>query len=293
MRAIDHSPGSTDLPVLLPGAARLARRAAAERRAGSPRLSLRAEYGVVLLCVFVIGCGIAQAQAGTDQPSILATIWKWTPLLLRGFVFNLAISFVAMAVGTALGVMLGFGLLSPRRPVKRTAWLATNFFRNAPWLVLLFYCMFLLPFQITIFGVTIPLPDWGKATLGLALPVMANVAEILRGAMQSIPTAQWESAASLAFSRRQMLWLIILPQCVKRMLPPWMNLYAILTMATVLASIVGVNEMMTLTRQALSAENRPGLLLSFYSYVLLWFFVYCYPIARWTVRLEARYAVNV
>jgi polar amino acid transport system permease protein len=86
--------------------------------------------------------------------------------------------------------------------------------------------------------------------------------------------------------------MIIFPQCVKRMLPPWMNLYAILTMATVLASIVGVNEMMTLTQRALSAENRPGLLLSFYSYVLLWFFVYCYPIARWTVRLEARYAVN-
>ena len=211
----------------------------------------------------------------------------------RGFVFNLAISFVAMGVGTALGVLLGFGQLSLRRPVRRTAWLATHFFRNAPWLVLLFYCMFLLPFQIRVFGVTIPLPDWVKATLGLALPVMANVSEILRGAMQSIPTAQWESAASLAFSRRQTLWMIILPQCVKRMLPPWMNLYAILTMATVLASIVGVNEMMTLTRQALSAENRPGLLLSFYSYVLLWFFVYCYPIARWTVRLEARYAVNV
>ncbi|HEY8622945.1 MAG TPA: ABC transporter permease subunit, partial [Casimicrobiaceae bacterium] len=157
----------------------------------------------------------------------------------------------------------------------------------------LFYCMFLLPFQIRIIGVTIPLPDWVKATLGLSLPVMANVSEILRGAMQSIPTAQWESAASLAFSRRQTLWMIILPQCVKRMLPPWMNLYAILTMATVLTSIVGVSEMMTLTRQALSAENRPGLLLPFYSYVLCWFFVYCYPIARWTVRLEARYAVNI
>jgi polar amino acid transport system permease protein len=71
-----------------------------------------------------------------------------------------------------------------------------------------------------------------------------------------------------------------------------MNLYAILTMATVLTSIVGVNEMMGLTRQALSAENRSGLLLAFYSYVLVWFFLYCYPIARWTVRLEARYAVN-
>ena len=284
--------GTTDLPVLLPAAARLGRRAASERIGGAPRLRLRAEHGIALLVVFLVSYGIAQAQAGPDQPSILATLWKWTPLLLRGFVFNLVISFVAMAAGTAFGVLLGFAQLSLRRPVRRGAWLLTHFFRNAPWLVLLFYCMFLLPFQVNIFGVTVPLPDWLKATLGLALPVMANVSEILRGAMQSIPTTQWESAASLAFTRRQTLWLIILPQCVKRMLPPWMNLYAILTMATVLVSIVGVNEMMTLTRQALSAENRPGLLLSFYSYVLIWFFIYCYPIARWTVRLEARYAVN-
>jgi polar amino acid transport system permease protein len=292
-RAIDRPRASTDLPVLLPAAARLDRSAAAERAAGAPQLRLRAEHGLALLVLFVVSCGIAEAQAGPDNPSIFETLWKWTPLLARGFIFNLAISFVAMAVGTAFGMLLGFAQVSLLRPVERGAWLVTNFFRNAPWLVLLFYCMFLLPFQITVFGVTIPLPDWVKATLGLALPVMANVAEILRGAMQSIPTTQWESAASLAFSRRQTLWMIILPQCLKRMLPPWMNLYAILTMATVLASIVGVNEMMTLTRQALSAENRPGLLLSFYSYVLLWFFVYCYPIGRWTVRLEARYAVNV
>jgi polar amino acid transport system permease protein len=249
----------------------------------------------VLLAVFIASVAIAQvhqAQAPA-QASVAELLIKWTPLLLTSFLFNLLISFFAMLIGTAAGVVLGFARISMRGPVRGSSWIVVQFFRNAPWLVLLFYCMFLLPFQITVFGVTIPLPDWVKATLGLALPVMANVAEILRGAMQSIPTAQWESAASLAFSRRQTLWMIILPQCVKRMLPPWMNLYAILTMATVLASIVGVNEMMTLTRQALSAENRPGLLLSFYSYVLLWFFVYCYPIARWTVRLEARYAVNV
>ena len=191
-----------------------------------------------------------------------------------------------------VGLFLGYAQRSLLPPVKKGAWVVTHFFRNAPWLVLLFYCMFLLPFQVTVFGLTVPIPDWTKATLGLALPVMANVSEIVRGAVQSIPTTQWEAAASLAFNRRQTLWMIVFPQCVKRMLPPWMNLYAILTMATVLASIVGVAEMMTLTQRALAAENRPGLLLAFYSYVLLWFFVYCYPIARWTVRLEARYAVR-
>jgi polar amino acid transport system permease protein len=286
-------PAGTDLPVLLPSAAVFARRAAAERAAGVPTLRLPGEIGLGLLTLFLIGCGIAQAQVALAQPSILETIWKWTPLLLRGFGFNLLISFIAMATGTLAGLFLGFAQISLLPPVRKGATWVTHFFRNAPWLVLLFYCMFLLPFQIRIFGVTIPLPDWIKATIGLALPVMANVAEILRGAVQSIPTGQWESAESLAFTRRQTLWMIILPQCIKRMLPPWMNLYAILTMSTVLTSIVGVSEMMTLTRQVLSAENREGLLLPFYSYVLFWFFLYCYPIARWTVRLEAKYAVDV
>ena len=101
--------------------------------------------------------------------------------------------------------------------------------------------MLLMPFQFTMVGVTIPLPDWVKATIGLALPMMANIAEIVRGAVSSIPTAQWESAEILAFTRRQTLWRIILPQCVKRMLPPWMNLYAILTRRRPCwSSIVGV-----------------------------------------------------
>jgi polar amino acid transport system permease protein len=285
-------PAGTDLPVLLPAAYRGARLAANERTRGVPVLRLPGRYGIALLVMFLVGCGVAQAQLEASQPSILETIWKWTPLLLRGFLFNILISFLAMAIGTIVGMFLGVAQVSRVSPVRKSAWLTTHFFRNAPWLVLLFYCMLLLPFQFRVFGMTIPLPDWIKATVGLSLPVMANVSEILRGAMQSIPTGQWESAESLAFTRRQTFWMIILPQCVKRMLPPWMNLYAILTMATVLTSIAGVSEMMTLTRQALSAEARPGLLLPFYSYILLWFFLYCYPIARWTVRLEAKYAVN-
>lgn len=278
--------------VLTPLAQQTIRAALMEREFGAPLWRLRAAHGAALAMAFVLGCGLAQAQAQPSDASIVATIWKWTPLLARGFVFNLAISFMAMAIGTIAGAFLGIAQISRIAATKRSAIFVTHFFRNAPWLVLLFYCMFLIPFQVTALGTTIPVPDWTKAVLGLALPVMANVSEIVRGAVQSIPTTQWEAAASLAFNRRQTLWMIVLPQCIKRMLPPWMNLYAILTMATVLASIVGVNEMMTLTQRALSAENRPGLLLAFYAYVLMWFFVYCYPIARWTVRLEARYAVK-
>ena len=58
------------------------------------------------------------------------------------------------------------------------------------------------------------------------------------------------------------MWNIILPQCFKRMIPPWMNWYAILTMATPLVSLLGVEEIVTLSRQAMEAEdNHPELLM--------------------------------
>lgn len=168
-----------------------------------------------------------------------------------------------------------------------------QFFRNAPWLVLLFYCMFLLPFSITLPFGTVPLPDWAKAVIGLSLPVMANVAEIVRGGVRSIPLEQWESGESLAFSRRQILWMVILPQCLRRMIPPWMNLYAILTMATTLISVVGIQDAMTLARAALVAEGRTELFIPMYLMLLSWFFLYCYPIARWTAVLERRFGLRV
>ena len=278
------------LAVLPPPRLRASSRGALDRSSGAVVLASRA--GVALLAAFVASIVVAQVQAIPSQPSVVELLVKWTPLLAKGFLFNLLISFFAMLVGTLAGVLLGSARISPRPPVRGTSWIVVQFFRNAPWLVLLFFVMFLLPFEFHVGGTTIPFPDWIKATLGLALPIMANVAEILRGAVQSIPTAQWDAARSLAFSRRQTLWKIILPQCVKRMLPPWMNWYAILTMATTLASIVGVSEVMTLTLRITNAEGRTDLLIPIYSYVLLWFFVYCWPISLMTRRLEARYEVR-
>jgi polar amino acid transport system permease protein len=196
---------------------------------------------------------------------------------------------LAMLIGTVLGAALGLGLLTQARPLRGTCWGITQFFRNAPWLVLLFFMIYLLPFHLHLGPLTITLPDWLKAVIGLALPVMANVAEIVRGAVLSIHPGQWEAGESLGFTRRQQLIWIILPQSFKRMLPPWMNLYAILTTSTTLASIVGVDEVVTLAGQVLGAEGgRTDLLAPLYAYVLLMFFVYTYPIARATHWLERR-----
>ncbi|MEP6609571.1 MAG: amino acid ABC transporter permease [Burkholderiaceae bacterium] len=250
---------------------------------------LSAQIGAILIAVLATSLAFAQAQ-GAAKASIVELLIKWTPLLAKGFFFNLLISVCAMVLGTAAGVLLGLSRISLLAPVRGGSWLVVQFFRNAPWLVLLFFVMFLLPFEFRVGTIVVPFPDWIKATLGLALPIMANIAEIVRGAVQSIPTGQWDAARALAFSRSETLWKIILPQCIKRMLPPWMNWYAILTMATPLASIVGVAEVMTITGRITSAEARTDLLIPIYSFVLLWFFLYCYPIAAWTRRLEARYA---
>ncbi|MEX0344990.1 MAG: amino acid ABC transporter permease [Rhizobiaceae bacterium] len=273
----------TDLPVMLK---------APPPAQDSQPLKLTAWHLGALAAVCVFVSTVSFAQSGEDRESVFTVLFRWMPLLLQGFVFNLAISFLSMAVGTIVGAGLGLAQISLNPAVQKSSWFITQFFRNAPWLVLLFFAMFLLPFQIDLGFFEIPFPDWVKAVIGLSLPVMANVSEIVRGAVLSLPSGQWEAAESLAFSRRQTLWQIILPQCVKRMLPPWMNLYSILTMATVLASIVGVSEVMTLTGRALAAEGgRTDLLAPFYSFVLLLFFIYCYPIARWTVRLEKKFAV--
>ncbi|MCL4767939.1 MAG: amino acid ABC transporter permease [Hyphomicrobiaceae bacterium] len=260
---------------------------------GPLRAGIDARAVIAVALVFLASTAVGAATATEGTRSALEVIWTWSPLLLWGFLFNLFISAAAMLIGTAAGVPLGVLQTSDLGPVRWLAWLVTQFFRNSPWLVLLFLCVFLIPYRFTVLGYTVLLPDWSKAILGFALPVMANVSEIVRGAIQSVPTGQWESSASLGFNRRQTLAQIILPQCYKRMLPPWMNLYSLITMSTVNASVVGVSEMITLTNEVLAAEgSRPALLAPLYGFALVCFFLYCYPIARWTQALERRFNVR-
>jgi polar amino acid transport system permease protein len=278
------------------------------RRVFSPKVA-------VVLCpafaVFIVASELcAQNWNAGAQLGVIETLWKWLPLILfgtlsahfrdgsmsitgqlGGFSLNILVSVIVMGAGTILGVLLGLALVSGRAVLRRVSAPITQFFRNTPWLVLLFFATFLLPFQLRLFGFLILFPDWCKACAALTLPIMANIAEVTRGAVQSIPSGQWHAAMSLGLTRRQTTWLIILPQCVKRMIPPWMNWYAILAMESSLVSIVGVNEAMTMTHDALSAEGRSELLIPMYGLLLLLFFAYCYPIAWWTGVLERRFAV--
>ena len=283
----------SDLPVFpkLPEALRP--RARAGLSFALPRLTIWHGFGLTVL--LLICASVAQAANPAPlQKSILATLVQWTPLLLRGFLLNIEISFLSMAMGTVLGIALGLGLVAQTKTLRQVSWALTQFFRNAPWLALLFFMIYLLPYHMRIGGLQISLPDWLKAVIGLGLPVMANVAEIVRGGVRSIHPGQWEASESLGFTRNQQLFSIILPQAFKRMLPPWMNLYAILTTNTTLASIVWVNDVVTRAGQVLAAAgNNPGLLAPVYAYVLLLFFIYTYPVAIATRRLERRTKVRI
>ncbi|WP_437882342.1 ABC transporter permease subunit [Pseudomonas sp. LRF_L74] len=219
---------------------------------------------------------------------ILPLLPLWAPDLARGFSLNILMSVVATLLATLLGALLGtMQCSSLRAPALAASWL-TQLLRASPPLVVVFYIMYLLPFEVSWLGGYYLLPDWLKASVGLALPACGYMSEIVRGAIRAIPLTQWEAAAALALDSRQSLRRVIVPQALRSMLPPWMNLYCMLTMGTSLASLLGVEELMLTLEIRLSGETRPDLLLPAYGLTFGLFFLYIYPLSLWSRRLEAR-----
>jgi polar amino acid transport system permease protein len=238
-------------------------------------------FGALAVIAFWIATG--------TTPVAVVRLWTWAPALLRGLLANIEISVLAMALGTLAGLVVGALSLSPSHVLRIAMRWYVQAFRNAPVLVLIYFTTYVFPFELQLMSWRFPFPDWIKVVLGLALPASANVAEIFRGAIQSIPGAQWEAAQSLAFRRREIFRLIVLPQCLRRMLPPWMNLYAGITMSTALASLVGVHDVVDTAQIASNTVARTDFTILVYFTLLGLFFAYCYPIARATRALERRH----
>lgn len=208
---------------------------------------------------------------------------NWT--IKGGFALNIIISISCMIISTGLGIILGLAQISLQPVVRWLAWFLTQFFRNSPWLVILYVMLYLLPFQINLGFTSVEFSPVAKSILGLSLVVAANISEIVRGAIGSIPSGQWEAARAMGYTGNQILRLVIFPQAFKRMIPPWMNWYAILTMGTTLTNLVGVPEGLTSVRQVLELEGE-RFAIPLYTILMLLFFLYCYPIAWWTRKLE-------
>lgn len=220
--------------------------------------------------------------------NVVETLIYWTPALAGGFWMNIVISLGAMGIGTVLGLFIGLGRLSPSESLRRVCAGLTHFLRNTPSIVLLFYLAYLLPSQVDLFGLSVPLPGWVKAIIGLSMPVMGFMSDASYGAIRTVPADQWDAAAALPLSKTQTIFGIIMPQTLPMLLPPWVSYFAIIVMASSTAALVGVNEILASATIAMEASPDPALVIPMYFYVLCWFFLFCYPVSRATQLLGRR-----
>lgn len=220
----------------------------------------------------------------------MTDLLPWLPMLGRGFAVNLGMGLVAMLLACVAGTLLGAAQLATLLWLRVPARLLTQLLRNSPWLVVMFFVMHLLPYELYVLDTRLAVPGWFKAVLALALPATGNLAEIVRGGLRAIPLAQWEAATALGYGPLARLRQVILPQALRHMLPPALGLYCVVTMSTALASLVGVSEALSVAREILAAEARTDLLLPVYGLVLAGFFLYIFPLSLLARALERRWA---
>jgi len=219
---------------------------------------------------------------------VFGALAEWTPRLAQGFFLDIVLTIASGTIGTALGLLAGYMSLSKLAALRRVTWLAIQFLRNTPGLVFLFAVAFTTPYQFEIAGASIPFPPEAKVIFCFSLKISANVAEIVRGAVNAIPIGQWEAGSSLGLSRFRIFRLIILPQCLPLMVPPWMNIMALFFTVVPIASLVGVHDAVTYAGLAISSEDNSRLIMPIYLYVLAWFFGTAYVLQESTRYLEKR-----
>ena len=192
---------------------------------------------------------------------------------------------IAVVLGVILGVLLCLPAGHWNNAVRWALTLYLQLFRGLPVLVTLFIVFFVSP------SLGLDLASTPATIAGLSLWGSANVMEVVRGAVRSIPTAQFEAATALGFKWAAVMRLVVLPQASRRMIPPVVNLIVDLIQATTLASLIGVVEVLQRSRQAveyyqLSAGD--GHAAPIFAGVLLFFFVICYPLTILARRMENR-----
>lgn len=199
---------------------------------------------------------------------------------LRATVLLSAALVVAMV---AVGIPVGVLETSERPGVRVPARAAVEFFRGIPAIVTLFFVFFFLP------SIGLLVPAFYAVLIGLVLWASANVAEITRGAVASVDHHQWLAAAALSMSRGQTITYVVVPIALRRMLPPLVSFTASAIQATILASAVGMPEVLTRTNEALASTTFFGTknyTFAAYSVIMCAFFVMSFPLTYGARRLE-------
>ena len=166
-------------------------------------------------------------------PLIQESLWPLLEALVTG---TIPLTFITFVLGLALALVLALARISKIWPLRWIAAIYISLFRGTPLLVQLFLIFYGLP------AIGILFDPWTSAIIGFSLNVAAYAAESIRGAILSVPKAQWEAASTVGLTHTQTLFRIILPQAARVAIPPLSNTLISLVKDTSLASTVLVTE---------------------------------------------------
>ena len=210
-------------------------------------------------------------------------------MLEDGLTATLRIAAGAVAASAVAGVLLGTLLTVDWLPLRALIRLYIELWRGLPIVVTIFIIFFVLPsFGVRFDALT-------AATIGLSLWGSAQIAEATRGAVQSIPREQHEAAAALGFGWVGRHVFVILPQALRRLLPPMVSLLVNVVQNSTLAALIGAIELLRAGQLQVEALTLPpptgiGELHAFeiYGAVMAAFFVISFPLTRLAAFLERR-----
>ncbi|MER8537551.1 ectoine/hydroxyectoine ABC transporter permease subunit EhuC [Mesorhizobium sp. M1005] len=214
---------------------------------------------------------------------ILDFLRTYSPLLMDGSLVTCAQFLFATLIAIVIALVMGLGKLSNNMLTRGVAVIYIETFRGTSLLVQLYWIFFVLP----LFGITLPAFVAGFVSVGLNCG--AYGAELVRGAIQSVPRGQWEASTALSMSPVTRMRRIILPQALAIMLPPWGNLLIELLKGTALVSLISVMDLMFNAKQInastyLSAQAFGTALIIYYILARL----LITPCMRWTERVANR-----
>lgn len=203
--------------------------------------------------------------------------------LLQGLWVAMRISLISVGLSMIFGIILGVIMTSRNRIIKAITRVYLEFVRIMPQLVLLFLVYFGLTkaFGINLSGEVssvIVFTVWGTAEMG----------DLVRGALQSIPNHQYESGEALGLSKLQVYWHIILPQTLRRLIPLAINLTTRMIKTTSLIVMIGVVEVLKVAQQIIEANRYtvPDSALWIYGTIFFLYFIVCWPISLVAKALE-------
>lgn len=203
--------------------------------------------------------------------------------ILQGLGVTIGISILSVIISLILGTIFGIIMTSHSKVVRFLSRVYLEFIRVMPQLVLLFLVYFGLArnFDINISGelsAIIVFSLWGTAEMG----------DLVRGAITSLPKHQFESGQALGLSQRQLYVYIIIPQVLRRLLPQAINLITRMIKTTSLIVLIGVIEVVKVGQQIIDSNRLsiPSAAFWIYGCILLLYFAVCFPISKLSSYLE-------